>query len=194
MQEAPVPILHRKPQRVSPGPQIWEQDCHLGQVSCPIHLISVQFSHSVVSYSSWPHGLQHTRLPSLSPTPGACSNSCPSSQWCHPAISSSVIPLSSCFQTSPASGSFAVSQFFPSGGQSIEASASVLPMNIQDWFPLGWTGFISLKSLGLSIPWTLKSPLQHHSSKASVLWHSAFLTVQLSQPYMTTGKTIALTI
>ena len=93
-----------------------------------------------MSDSLQPHGLQHARLPCPSPTPGACSNSCPS-QWCHPTISSSVIPFSSCPQFFPASGSFPVSQFFPSGGQNIgiSASASVLPMNIQDWFPLGWT-------------------------------------------------------
>ena len=105
-----------------------------------------QFSHSVVSNSLWPHGLQHTRLPCPSPTLGACSNSCPSSQWCHPTISSSVISFSSCLQSFPASGSFLMSQFFTSGGLSIGAStsASVLPMNIQDWFPLGLTGWISL--------------------------------------------------
>ena len=93
----------------------------------------------------------HARLPCPSPTPGACSNSCPSSQWCHPTISSSVI-CCSCLQSCPASGSFPVSQFFASGGQSIGvlASASVLPVNIQGWFPLGWTGFISLQSKGLS--------------------------------------------
>ena len=110
-----------------------------------------QFSCSIMSDSLWPHGLQHDRLPCPSPTPRACSNSCHSSWWCHPAISSSVIPFSSCLQCFPASGSFLVSQFFPSGGQSIGASpsASVLPMNIQDWFPLGWTGWISLQSKGL---------------------------------------------
>ena len=105
---------------------------------------------SVVSDSLRPHGLQHARLPCPSPTPGDCSNSCPSSQWCHPTISSSVIPFSSCLQPFPASGSFPVSQFFVSGGQSIRASASVLPKNIQDWFPLGLTGWISLQSKGLS--------------------------------------------
>ena len=94
----------------------------------------------------------HTRLPCPSPPPGACSNSCPSSQWCHPTNSSSAIPFSSCLQSFPASRSFPMSQFFTSGGQSfgISASASVLPMNIQDWFPLGWTGWISLQSKGLS--------------------------------------------
>ena len=107
---------------------------------------SVQFSRSVVSNSLWPHGLQHTRPPCPSPTPGVYSKSCPLSQWYHPTISSSVIPFSSCPQSFPASGSFQMSQVFASGGQSIgvSASASVLPMNIQDWFPLGWTGWISL--------------------------------------------------
>ena len=106
---------------------------------------SVQFSHSVVSNSLWPHGLQHASLPHPSPTPGAYSNSSPLSQWCHPTILSSVSPFSSGLQSFPASGSFQMSQFFPSGGQSVgvSASASVLPMNIQDWFPLGLTGLIS---------------------------------------------------
>ena len=113
---------------------------------------SVQFSHSVVSDSSQPHGLQHVRPPCLLPTPGNCSNSYPSSWWCHPTISSSVIPFSSCLQSFPASGSFTRKQFFASGGQSIRASASAsgLPMNIQDWFPLGLTDLISLQSKGLS--------------------------------------------
>ena len=111
-----------------------------------------QFSHSVVSYSLWPHRLQHARLPCPSPTPGVYLNSCPLSRWCHPTISSSVIPFSSCLQSFPASESFPVSQFFTSDGQNIgaSASASFLPMNIQDWFPLGWTGWISLLSKGLS--------------------------------------------
>ena len=105
-----------------------------------------------MSDSLRPHGLQHARLPCPLPTPRACSNSCPSSQWCHPIISSSVVPFSSCLQSFPASGSFLMSQFFTSGGQSIGVSASalVLPMNIQAWFPLGWTGLISLHSKGLS--------------------------------------------
>ena len=113
---------------------------------------SVQFSCSVVSNSLRPHGRQHTRLPCPSPTPGVYSNSCPLSWWCHPTISSSVVPFSSHLQSFPASGSFPMSQSFASGGQSIgaSASASVLPMNIQDWFPLGWTGRISLQSKGLS--------------------------------------------
>ena len=110
------------------------------------------FSRSVVSNSLWPHGLQNPRLPCPSPTPGACLNSCPLCWWCHPTISSSVIPFSSCLQSFPASGSFAMSQFFASGGQSIgaSASASVLPMTIQDWFPLRLTGLISLQSRGFS--------------------------------------------
>ena len=109
------------------------------------------FSCSVMSDSLWPHGLQHARLPSP-PSPGACSNSCPLSQWCHPTISFSVIPFSSCPQSFPASGSFQMSQVFASGGQSIgvSASTSVLPMNTQDWSPLGWTGWISFQSKGLS--------------------------------------------
>ena len=158
-------------------------------ISKSIQFTSVQFSHLVISDSLWPYGLQHAKPPSPSPIPGTCSNSHPLNPWCHPNISSSVVSFSSCFQSFPASGSFPVSQFFISGGQSIGvlASASVLPMNIQDWFPLGLTGWISLQSKGL------KSLLQHHSSEASVLWHSAVFMVQLSHPYTTTGKTIALT-
>ena len=137
-------------------------------------LMISQFS-SVVSNSLWPHGLQHTRPLCPSPTPRV--NSHPLSQWCHPTSSSSVVPFSSRLQSFPASGSFQMSQFFPSGGQSIgvSTSASVLPMNIQDWFPLGLTALISLQSKGLS------SLLQHHSSKASILQHSAFFIAQLSQ-------------
>ena len=114
--------------------------------------IYIQFSCSVVSDSLQPHGLQHTRLSCPSPTPRSYSNSCPSSRWCHPAISFSVVPFSSCLQSFPPSGSFPISQFFAWGGQSIgvSASASVLPMNTQDWFSLGWTGWISLQSKGLS--------------------------------------------
>ena len=106
----------------------------------------------VISDSLQPHGLQHPRPPCLSPTPGVYSNSCPLSQWCHPIISSSVIPFSSRLQSFPESGSFQMSQFFTSGGQSVgvSASASVLSMNIQDWFPLGLTGWISLQSKGLT--------------------------------------------
>ena len=111
-----------------------------------------QFSPSVMSDSLRPHGLQCTRLPCPSPTPGVYSNSCPLSWWCHQPISSSVVPYSSCLQSFPASGSFPMSQIFTSGGQSIgvSASTSVLPRNSQDWFPLGWTGWISLQYKGLS--------------------------------------------
>ena len=143
-----------------------------------------------MSNSLRPHESQHTRPPCPSPTTGVHSNPCPLSRWCHPAISSSVILFSSCPQFLPASGSFPVSQFFPRGGQSIgvSASASVVPVNTQDWSALGWTGLDLLTVQG-----TFKSLLQQHSSKALILRRSAFFTVQLSRPYMTTGKTIALT-
>ena len=127
----------------------WE---HLRSTLRAIFKYSVQFSCSVMSDSLQPHGLQHASLPCPSPTPKVYSNSCPLSQWCHPTISSSVVPFSSHPQSFPASGSFQMSQFFASGGQSIgvSASASVLPMNIQDWLPLRWTGWISLQFKGLS--------------------------------------------
>ena len=142
-----------------------------------------------MSISLRPHELQHIRLTCPSLSPGVCSNSYPLSQWCHSTISYSVIPFLSCLQSWSASGSFSVSQFFSSGGLSfgVLASASVLPMNIQNWSPLGWAGWNSLKPKGL------KSFLQHHSSKASILQCSAFFIVQYSHPCMTTGKTIALT-
>ena len=149
---------------------------------------SVQFSRSVVSDSLRPHGLQHARIPCPSPTPGAYSNSFPLSQCCHPRISSSVIPLSSCLQSFPESGSFQMSQFFASGGQSIGVSASAsneysgLISFRMDWMDL------------LAVQGTLKSLLQHHSSKTSILQCSAFFMIQLSHPYMTARKTIALTI
>ena len=154
-----------------------------------ITILSAQFSHSVMSNSLKPHESQHARPPCPSPTLGVYTNSCPLSRWCHPAISSPDIPFSSGPQSLPASGSFPMSQHFASGGQSngVSASASVLPMNTQDWSPLGWTGWISLQSKGL------KSLLQHHRSKASIIQHSAFLTVHLSHLCMTTGKTIVLT-
>ena len=114
--------------------------------------MSVQFSRPVVSNSLPPHGPQHARPPCPSPTPRACSNSCPLSRWCLPTILSSIAFFSSCLQSFPASGSFSMSHVFASGGQSIgvSASASVLPMNTQHWSPLGWTGWISLQSKGLS--------------------------------------------
>ena len=150
---------------------------------------SVQFSHSVMSDSLWPHGLQQARPRCPSPTPGIYPNSCLLSQRCHPTISSSVSPFSSCLQSFPTSGSFPMSQLFASGGQNIGilASTSVLPMNIQDWFPsMDWLDLLAVQG-------TLKSLLQHHSSKASVLRCSVFFIVQLSHPYMTTGKAIVLT-
>ena len=160
---------------------------------------------SLVSRSLWSYGKKFSsvtqsyptlcdpmdgRPPCPSPTPGVHSNSCLLSRWCHATISSSVIPFSSCLQSFPASGSFQMSQFFTSGGQSIGVSASASsPSNEysglisfkMDWFDL------------LAVQETLKSLLQHHSSKASILWHSAFFIVQLSHPYTTTGKTIAFT-
>ena len=129
----------------------WTFSGKSGSVSCGVYS-SVQFSHSVMSDTLWPHGLQHARPPCPSPTPWVHSNSCPLSWWCHPTISSSVVPFSSSLQSFPTSGSFPMSQLFTWGGQSIgvSASTSVLPMNIPDWFPLGWTGLISLQSKGLS--------------------------------------------
>ena len=146
---------------------------------------TVQFSRSVVSDSLQAHELQHTRPHCPSPTPGVHWNSCPSSWWYHPAISSSVVPFSSCTQSFPTSGSFQMSQFFTSDGQSIgvSASTSVLPMNTQDWSLLGWTGWISFQSKGLS------RVFSNTSSKASIFQHSAFFIVQLSHPYMTTLST-----
>ena len=151
---------------------------------------SVQFSRSVMSDSLQPHEPQHARPPCPSPTPGVYADSCSSSQWCHPAISSSVIPFSCCPQPLPASGSFPMNQLFAWGGQSIgvSASASALPMNTQDWSPLGWTGWISLQSKGLSRVFS-NTTVQKHQ----ILWCSAFFIVQLSHPYMTIGKTIVLT-
>ena len=131
-----------------------------------IQFSSVQFSsfHSVVSDSLRPHESQHTRPPCPSPTPGVYSNSCPSSQWCHPAISSSVIPFSSCPQSLPESGSFPLIQLFAWGGQTtgVSASASVLPVNIQGWSPSGWTGWISLQSKGLSRVFSNTTTVQKH--------------------------------
>ena len=148
--------------------------------------ISVQFSCSVVSNSLRPHESKHARPPCPSPTPRVYSNSCPSGWWCHPAISSSVVPFSSCLQSLPASGSFPMSQLFASGGQSIgvSASASVLSMNTQDW-PLGWTGWISLQSKGLSRVFS-NTTVQKHQ------FFGAQLSSQ-SNSHKTTGKTIALT-
>ena len=142
-----------------------------------ISLHPVQFSRSVVSDCLWPHGLQHARLPyHPSPTPRAYSNSCPLSRWCHPTMSSSVVPFSSCLQSSPASESFPISQLFASGGQSIGASpsASVLPMNIQDWSPLGWTGWISSQFKGLAKRTTL---WKHQFSVLSLIYATTLTCV-----------------
>ena len=151
---------------------------------------SVQF-HSVSQscLTLQPHGPQHTRLPCPSPNPRVYLYSCPLSQWCHPTISSSVVHFS-CLQTFSASGSFQMSQLFTSGGQSIgvAASTSVLPMNTQDWSPLGWTVWISLQSKGLSRVFSNTTVQKHQFFSIP-----AFFIVQLSHPYMTTGKTIALT-
>ena len=148
----------------------------------PEIILLLLFSHSVVSDSLWPHGLQHARLPCPWPSPRVCSNSYPSSQWCHPIISFSVIPFSFCLQSFPASGSFPMGQLFASGGQSIRdsASASILPINSQHWFPLRLTGLISSLSKGLSRGFSST----FSSSKASVLWCLAFFIVQFSYLYM----------
>ena len=150
---------------------------------------SVQFSCSVVSNPLWLHGPQHARLPCPSPTPGAYPNSCPLSRWYHAAISSSVIPFSSCPQSFPASESFQMSHLFASSGQSIgvSASTSVLPMNTQDWSPWGWTGWISLQSKGLSRVFS-NTTVQKHQ-----LFGAQLSLLSNSHPCMTTGKTIALT-
>ena len=143
----------------------------------PLESTSVQFSRSVTSNSLQPHGLQHARLPCPSPTPRACSYSCPSSWWCHSIISSSVVPFSSCLQTPPASGSFPVSQFFTSGGPSFSFN-----INTSDEY----SGLISFRTDWLdllAVQGSLRSLLQHHSSKASILQCSAFFIVQLSHDY-----------
>ena len=142
-----------------------------------------------MSDSLRPHDLQHARPPCLSPTPGVYTNSCPSSQWCHPAISFSIVLFSSCPQSLPASGSFPMSQLYTSGGQSIgvSASASVLPMNTQKW-SLRWTGWISLQSKGLSRVFSNTTVQKHHFFGAQLSSES-----NSQHPYMTTGKTITLT-
>ena len=131
---------------------------------------SVQSSHSVMSDSLWPHGLQHARPLCPSQTLRVYSNSCPLTWWCHPTISSSIAPFSPCLQSFPASGSFLMSQVFTAGGQSIgvSASASVLPMNIQDWFPLGWTCWISLQSRGLSRVFSNTTVQKHQFSSTQL--------------------------
>ena len=151
--------------------------------------LGLLFNHSVISDSLWLHRLQDTRLPCPSPSPGGCSDSNPLSQWCHPIISSSVVPFFFCLLFSPVSGSFPMSQFFSSDGHCIgaSASASVLPKSIQDWFPfrMDWFDLLVVHE-------KLKSLLQHHILKAWVLqhWNFFFFFVKLSHPYMTIGKTI----
>ena len=144
----------------------------------------VQFSHSVVSDSLRPRGPQHAMLPCPSPAPRTYSNSCPLSDWCHPTISSSVIPFSSCLQSFPAPGSFLMSQFFASGGQSIGASAStwVLPMNTQYWFPLGWTGLISLQSKGISRVFSNPTVQKHQLFGSQLtLWSNSHINTWLQE-------------
>ena len=150
------------------------------------YIQSVQFSRSVVSDSLWPRGLQYTRLPCPSPTPRACSNSCPLNWWCHTTISSSVVPFSSCLQSFPAWGSFPMSQFFASGGQrfGVSALASVFPMNIQDWFPIGLTGLISLLSRGFSRDFSSSTGQKHQFVGAQPsLWSNSHIhTCVLEKP------------
>ena len=178
------PSSHSRIQEIS-SPS-WSKACQRAY----IQFSSVQFSHSVMSNSLWPHRLQHTRPPCPSPTPGVYPNSCLLSRWCHPTISSSVNPFSSCLQSFPASGSFPMSQLFVSGGQSIGSfSFSISPSNEHPGlisFRMDWLDLLVVQG-------TLKSLLQHHRSKASILQCSAFFIVQLWHPFMTTGKTIALT-
>ena len=148
--------------------------------------LSVKLIHSVMFDSLWPQESQHARPPCLSPTPGVYPNACSLSWWCHPAISSSVIPFSSCLQSLPASGSFPMSQLFAWGGQSIgaSASASVLPMNTQDWSPLGWTGWISLQSKELSRVFSNTTVQKHQffSTQLSSLSNSHIHTWLLGKP------------
>ena len=148
----------------------WFTSCTFETWHCKSIISSVQFSRSVVSSSLRPHELQHAKPPCRPPTPGVHSNSCPSSQWCHPAISSSIIPFSSCPQCLPASDSFPMSQLFTWGGQSIGVSAlaSVLPMNIQDWSPLEWNGWISLQSKGLSRVFSNTTVQKHQFFRAQL--------------------------
>ena len=156
-----LPILESQPQGLiwprwnAPDPVVIICAHYATYVSFLVFFIVIVQSFICV-HCLWPHGLQHARLSCPSPTPGVYSNSCPLSRWCHPIISSSVVPFSSCLQSFPIPRSFPMCQFFTSGGQSIgvSASASVLPMNIQDWFPLGWTGWISLLSMFMRTPWT----------------------------------------
>ena len=166
------------------------RDYFVGIVLTFFPIYQYQFSHSVVSDSLRPHEPQHPRPPCPSPTPRVHPNPCPLSRWCNPVISSSVVPFSSCPQSFPASGSFPVSQLFASGDQSIGVfSFNISPSNEHPGlisFRMDWLDLLAVQG-------TLKSLLQHHSSKASILQRSAFFIVELSHLYMTTGKTIALT-
>ena len=146
-----------------------------GTIGAILYISSVQFSCSIVSDSLRPHESQHARPPCPSPTPGVYSNSCPSSQWCHPAISSSDVPFSSCPQSLPASDSFSMSQLFAWGGQSagVSASASVLPVDTQDWSPLGWTGWISLQSKELWRVFSNTTVQKHQFFGAQLSSHSS---------------------
>ena len=170
----------------------WERiniDAGIAVLFCFVFLsVRIQFSYLVASNSLWSHGLQHARPPHPSTTPGVYTNSCPLSQWCHLIISSSVLPFSSCLQSFPASGSFSMSQFLASGGQSsgVAALASVLEYSRLISFRMDWLGLLAVQE-------TLESLLKHHSSKTSILQHSAFFIFQLSHPYMTKGISIALT-
>ena len=170
----------------------WERiniDAGIAVLFCFVFLsVRIQFSYLVASNSLWSHGLQHARPPHPSTTPGVYTNSCPLSQWCHLIISSSVFPFSSCLQSFPASGSFSMNQFLASGGQSsgVAALASVLEYSRLISFRMDWLGLLAVQE-------TLKSLLKHHSSKTSILQHSAFFIFQLSHPYMTKGVSIALT-
>ena len=158
------------------SPILWKGKKKIKSNPFPLRFPSVQFSFSVVSDSSQPHESQHVRLPCPSPTPGVYSNSCPSSRWCHPAISSSVIPFSSCPQSLRASGPFPMSQLFTWGGQSTGVSglASFLLMNTQDWFPLAWTGWISLQSKGLSRVFSNTTVQKHQFFGAQLsLWSNS---------------------
>ena len=159
-----------------PARQI-NQTCHSHFAFSP--RVRMLVSRQIVSDCLWPHGLQHTRLSCPSPTPRVYSNSCPLSQWCHTTISSSVTPFSSCLQSFPASGSFQMSQFFAKGGQSIgvSASASVLPMNTQDWFPLGWTDWISLQSRVLSRVFSNTRVQSINSSALSFLYSPTLTSI-----------------
>ena len=156
-----------------------------------VNQLSFQFSHSVVSDSLQSHGLKNARLACPSPTPGACSNSCPSSWWCNWTILSSVVPFS-CLQSFPASGSFQMCQFFTSGGQStgVSASTSVLPKNIQDWFPLGLSGLISIQSKALSRVFSNTTVQKHQFFSAQLsLWSKSHIHVWLvEKPHLWLGR------